>query len=150
MPVSQSQGVYCEIEADSEPLVVVGDYEQLLRAATNLAATALNYTPEGGNVKLRVFPFDSEAVLEVWDEGVGIAEGDIGSLFERFTRLDGASAHNPRGAGLGLAIAKSIVELHNGEITVASKLGKGSVFSLRLPMAENERGAKESLSGLQT
>ncbi|MBR3746417.1 MAG: sensor histidine kinase, partial [Selenomonadaceae bacterium] len=87
----------------------------------------------GGSVHVRFESADeSKAVISVADSGIGIAEEDLGKVFERFYRVDNARSREMGGNGLGLAIASEIVKLHDGKISVASRLGEGTKFTVEL------------------
>ena len=94
---------------------------------------ALRYTPSGGTVTVRLHSADQEVSIAVEDTGHGIEPEHIPHLFERFYRTDWARSKDAAGTGLGLPIVKEITEAHGGTITVTSQVGKGSVFTLRLP-----------------
>ena len=109
------------------------DLNKLHRALTNLVVNALNYTPEGGTVRLTCHREKSHIMIEVQDNGIGIHEDDQQLIFERFYRADKARSSRTGGSGLGLPIAKRIIEAHGGEITVKSEPNHGSMFTVRLP-----------------
>jgi signal transduction histidine kinase len=113
---------------------VHADAEALRRALLILIDNAAKYTPEGGLVRLDLSANDGFAKLSVTDTGIGIAQADLPHIFDRFWRADKARSRSQGGAGLGLSIAKWIAETHAGSITVASEVGKGSVFCLCLPL----------------
>ena len=117
------------------PASVIGDAAALRRAALNLVENAVKYTPAGGKVELSLSCGDGHAMLTVRDTGAGIDPSDTGRIFEPFVRLDTARARDTGGAGLGLAIARSIVVSHGGTLSVESTLGAGSRFTIRLPLA---------------
>jgi heavy metal sensor kinase len=117
------------------PASVIGDAAALRRAALNLVENAVKYTPAGGKVELSLSCADGHAVLTVRDTGAGIDPSDTERIFEPFVRLDAARARDTGGAGLGLAIARSIVVSHGGTLSVESTLGAGSLFTIRLPLA---------------
>ena len=123
------------VHLDVQPLPLTGDGGRIGQCATNLLANAITYNLPGGRVDVSVRPDGSEAVLEVADTGVGIADADRPHLFERFFRADKSRARGPSagGNGLGLAICKSIVESHGGRISVAGNNDGGSTFTVRLP-----------------
>lgn len=126
--------VSIEIQAP-EPLWVTGDALALERICWNLADNALRYSPAGETVTLRLERAGASASLQVEDEGLGISAEHLPHLFERFYRVDKARARQDGGAGLGLAIVKALVTAHGGEVRVASTVGKGSVFTVLLPLA---------------
>lgn len=125
---------------DIDQVLVCGDRDRLKQVALNLLANAVKYTPEGGAVRVDLSKDGAGAVLSVQDNGPGIAEEDLPHIFERFYRGDKARhrAGDGTGFGLGLSIAYWIVRNHGGEITVDSKLGKGTTFHLRLPLADED------------
>lgn len=100
----------------------------------NLVDNAIKYTGEGGKVEISVSPNNGDAVLEVADSGVGIPSEAIGHVFERFYRVDKARSRQMGGAGLGLSIVKSICNAHQGRVSVESTEGKGSRFTVELPL----------------
>jgi two-component system, OmpR family, sensor kinase len=107
------------------------DRDQVRQVASILLDNAVKYTPEGGNVEVRVWEEDGWATLEVSDTGVGIAEDQVPLVFERFHRADPSRTEG--GVGLGLSIARQIAESHGGEIRVRSRPSEGSTFTLLLP-----------------
>jgi signal transduction histidine kinase len=94
----------------------------------------VKFTPAGGTAEVRVFAAGPSAVVEVADEGIGIAPADQARLFERFFRTRAAEERAIQGTGLGLSIAKAIVEAHKGTIAVRSELGAGTTFRVELPI----------------
>ncbi|GAA4369788.1 sensor histidine kinase [Nocardioides caricicola] len=116
-----------------ETMVVVGDGQRIAQVVDNLVSNAVKYTLSGGAVQVRLAADDGQAVLEVADTGLGIHPSDVAQLFNRFFRSREAESRAIAGAGLGLSIAKDIVEGHGGRIEVESELGQGSVFRVRLP-----------------
>jgi signal transduction histidine kinase len=101
----------------------------------NIVTNAIKYTPRGGTVSISLAQDDEAVTISVRDTGIGIAAGDLPHIFERFWRADPARSRtgDRPGVGLGLAITKWIVEAHGGSISVQSRPGRGSVFTVRLP-----------------
>jgi heavy metal sensor kinase len=114
---------------------VRGDPTALRRALLNLVENAIKYTPPGGKVELGLAIGNGMAVVTVSDTGIGLDPADADRIFEPFVRLDAARARDTGGAGLGLAIARSIAVAHGGTLSVESRPGAGSRFVLRLPLA---------------
>jgi two-component system, OmpR family, sensor kinase len=114
---------------------VVGDPELLRTVVANLVSNAIQYNREGGHVSVTLATEDGHARLDVADTGIGIPADDVMRVFERFYRADKARARRQGGAGLGLALAKWIVDAHHGEISCASVVGEGTRFTVRLPRA---------------
>ena len=133
--LGQPAGVSLRIDTAS-PATVRGDTVALTRALRNLVENAVKYTPPGGKVELGLTTADGVAALTVSDTGIGIAASDTERIFEPFVRLDAARARDTGGAGLGLAIARSIAIAHGGTLSVESRPGAGSRFVLRLPLAQ--------------
>ncbi|HPB29903.1 MAG TPA: ATP-binding protein [Candidatus Sumerlaeota bacterium] len=106
----------------------------LSRAVGNILANAVRYTENGGTITLRCRTGENRMLIEVEDTGIGIPAQDIDRIFERFYRVDKARSIKLGGTGLGLSIARHIVEAHSGRITVTSAPGKGSIFTIHLPM----------------
>jgi two-component system sensor histidine kinase SenX3 len=113
---------------------VRGSESLLFRLIFNLGENAIKYTPTGGAVTITLDRENDKAVLAVTDTGPGIASEEQERIFDRFFRGDRARSRG--GAGLGLALARSIVLVHNGQITVESIPGKGSTFRVTLPLVE--------------
>ncbi len=107
-----------------------GDEDKLSEVVNNLLNNAIKYTPEKGEVTLRVFPSDNFVKIEVQDTGEGIPADKLDKIFDKFERF----SKSGNGSGLGLAIAKDIIELHGGKIWAESKLGEGSKFITVLPL----------------
>jgi PAS domain S-box-containing protein len=128
----QAEGKHIRLISDlqTEPLVVNIDPIRIRQVADNLILNAINYTPEGGQIRVRAFAEGHVVILHVQDTGIGIAEEDIPRLFEPFYRASSTG----KGVGLGLTISKNIIDLHGGKITVESQVGQGSTFSVRLPL----------------
>jgi signal transduction histidine kinase len=114
---------------------VRGDETQLTSMFTNLVDNAVKYTPAGGRVEV-VGGFEGpEIVIRIADTGIGIPEGKLSRIFERFYRVDKARSKATGGTGLGLSIVRHVAENHGGRVTVESTLGEGSVFTVHLPRA---------------
>jgi heavy metal sensor kinase len=130
-PMAEAEGL--ALALSSAPVRVRGDREQLGEVVSNLIANSVRYNRPGGRIAVDCARENGSAVLRVSDTGVGIPEHAIPQLFDRFYRVDGARARRHGGAGLGLAIARAVVEVHGGAIDVESRLGEGSRFTVRLP-----------------
>ncbi len=115
-------------------LYLLGNVSQVRRVFRNLIDNALHYTPSGGKIEVRTSIIKTNLGVEVEDTGIGIAPEDLERVFDRFWRANQSRSYRDNGSGLGLAISKAIVENHGGSITVTSKLGIGSCFSVRLPL----------------
>ncbi len=117
-------------------LLVRGMPEELLMAVGNVYANAIKYTPDGGSVRVSLERVGKHVVLEVADTGIGIAAGDLATLFDEFDRSSNPDAKRRPGSGLGLAIVKRVMARHHGRVEVESELGEGSTFRLVVPAWE--------------
>lgn len=122
-----------ELSTDQAP--VMADATAVERMMIALLDNAVKYTPDGGCVWLRSYLENECVVVEVQDTGIGIAEKDLPNIFERFYRAEQSRTRTIGGAGLGLSIAKWVAETHQGSISVMSRVGEGSQFRVRLPLA---------------
>ncbi|MBK9750504.1 MAG: PAS domain S-box protein [Chloroflexi bacterium] len=113
--------------------VIQADEQRLRQVIDNLLSNAIKYSPEGGEIRVGGYFTDDTVSVFVKDQGVGISEADQERVFERFFRVDGKLSRRTQGTGLGLFLARSIVEAHGGQITVESQPGKGSTFTFTLP-----------------
>jgi two-component system, OmpR family, phosphate regulon sensor histidine kinase PhoR len=120
---------------DLQPVSMRGDRAQLGLLLSNLLDNALRHTPAKGSVCVRLEAAESRAVIQVADSGEGIPAAELSRVFERFYRVDKARARRTGGTGLGLAIVRHVAEAHGGTVTVDSELGRGSTFTVTLPVA---------------
>jgi two-component system phosphate regulon sensor histidine kinase PhoR len=138
--LARERGVTIDIEAPAEPLVVIGDRDELTRVFENLIENALKYGGRGKRVDITLERAEAaegagEAVVVVRDYGAGIAPEHLPRLTERFYRVDVGHSRAEGGTGLGLALVKHIVNRHRGRLTIESTLGEGAAFSVRLPLS---------------
>ncbi len=132
---ADSKGIRLVVEQESPDLQVRADEEGTRQILNNLINNAVNYTPAGGTVTVAWHPDGATAVIEVRDTGIGIAGEHLPRLFERFYRVDKARSRELGGTGLGLSIVKHLAQSFGGGVVVESKLGRGSIFTVRLPRA---------------
>ena len=130
-PLAEEKGVV--LHAELAPAHCCGDARQLDQVVSNLLDNALHYNRDGGHVSVRTYQEATWAILTVSDTGVGIAEEHLPLIFERFYRADQARTGGGGRSGLGLAIAKAVVDAHGGAIEVRSRSGEGAVFTVRVP-----------------
>ncbi len=136
-PVAEDRQLDLSVSLDASRLVNVrGDFTTLRRLLWILLDNALKYTQAPGRIDVVLSANSQQATVEVRDSGVGISAADLPHIFDRFYRAD-PSRSNIDGAGLGLAIAKWIAEMHHADLTVASELQRGTVFQLVLPVCPN-------------
>jgi len=129
------------VELNPKDITVEADPDLLERAIGNLVDNAIKYTPDEGTVRLRASAAPEAVLLVVEDNGVGIPEKDIPRIFERFYRVDKSRSREMGGTGLGLAIVKHVAQLHGGAVSVQSRVGYGSTFTLRLPPGSDHKTA---------
>lgn len=125
-------GVTVKFAEKYEPKFVFADKAKISQVLTNLIANSINYSTENGKTIIRFYEVNQTLMTEVSDNGIGIEEKSIPRLFERFYRVEQSRNRNEGGSGLGLAICKHIIESHNENIAVKSKIGVGSTFSFSL------------------
>jgi len=125
------------IEVGGDPAVVLGDHDLLVTVVRNLLDNAVAYSEAGTRIGVGTTVREAEGVVEivVVDQGIGIPPEALSRLFERFYRVDPARSRDTGGTGLGLSIVKHVVADHGGEVTVWSEPGRGSTFTVRLPLA---------------
>jgi heavy metal sensor kinase len=131
--LAEARGVSLELKS-VEPVIVQGDREHLRRLLLNLVDNAIKYTPVGGRVSLSLHHDDTWATLCVADTGIGLAPDEHERIFQRFYRAPAAMSQAEEGSGLGLCIARSIAQAHGGRIQVDSAPGRGSAFTVLLPL----------------
>ncbi|MDP4182738.1 MAG: ATP-binding protein [Bacillota bacterium] len=118
------------------PLKIYADMDKIRQVLINLISNAVKYTPEGGKISIDVSSNSKNAKITVKDTGLGISNEDLPFIFERFYRADKSRTRTTGGAGIGLAIVKTIIDAHKGNITVKSELKKGSEFAVTLPLCQ--------------
>jgi CheY-like chemotaxis protein/anti-sigma regulatory factor (Ser/Thr protein kinase) len=138
-PLASKKSIHLESHVDGAGQVPA-DAGKLKQMLLNLASNAIKFTNEGGHVTISASRLADVLDFSVSDTGIGIAAADQGHLFEEFHQLDSSISRSQEGTGLGLALTKRFVELHGGAVSVVSELGKGSTFTLRLPLVQ--RGAE--------
>ncbi len=133
-PAAADRELDLAVEVPGEPVRAFIDGDRMQQVLHNLLENAIRYTDPGGKIRVRLTAQPAEASIEVRDTGIGIPRPDLPFVFERFFRSDRARRAYHGGSGLGLSIARWIVEAHKGTIAVESEVGKGTVFTVRLPL----------------
>jgi signal transduction histidine kinase len=133
-PIAAKKAIRIKAELDAAGQVRA-DAGKLRQMLLNLVSNAVKFTPKGGRVTIGAQRLADTVEISVSDTGIGIAKSEFEHLFEEFRQFDSDIALEQHGTGLGLALTKRFVELHGGEIRLASEVGKGSVFTLSLPLA---------------
>ena len=137
-PLARENGIELDCQA-KESLEVNGDALKLQQVVYNIIDNAIKYTPRGGEVHCTLVRSGKKAVIRVSDTGVGIPAEDLPHIFDRFYRVDKARSRETGGTGLGLSIVKQFVLLHGGTIDATSELGKGTTFTIELPLAARKQ-----------
>jgi signal transduction histidine kinase len=133
-PAAADRQMELDVSTPPVPVYVFADSGRMQQVLHNLVENALQYTESGGRIQVRVAAAPGEALLSVSDTGVGIPADDLPYVFERFFRSKRSRRANPGGSGLGLSIVRWIVEAHKGRVTAESTPGRGSTFTVRLPV----------------
>ena len=132
---AKKKQIKLRLKNNSKSFLIKADPAKISQVLTNLLVNSINYGKEKGETTISFFDLDENVLVEVADNGRGIAEEHLTRLFERFYRIDKGRSRADGGSGLGLAIVKHILEAHNQTINVRSALNKGSVFSFTLKRA---------------
>jgi signal transduction histidine kinase len=132
-PRAVEKGLRYAVDVETEPLLLAGFEDSLERMIMNLISNAVKYTPSGGTVSVKAGCEHGEIALEVSDTGIGIPEEAMSRIFSEFYRAKNAKSTNVDGTGLGLVIVKDVVEQHGGRISVRSRVGEGTTFTISLP-----------------
>jgi signal transduction histidine kinase len=133
-PLYETRYLHMDTQLPDPPLLIWGDASRIWQILYNLINNAVKYTPERGRVQIQVAPEAEQVVLRVSDSGRGMTPKQLTRLFDLYYRTDEAKASNVLGSGLGLYIVKMLVEAHEGKVSVASELGKGTTFIVHLPL----------------
>jgi signal transduction histidine kinase len=134
-----------ELQFDLAPGLprVRADRNRVIQVLLNLLSNAYRYTPAGGTITIAVHALEDEVQVDVADTGIGIPAKDQESIFERFYRADHPVVRQQAGTGLGLPIARSLIEMHGGRLWLCSKVNEGSTFSFTLPLSKEETALPE-------
>jgi signal transduction histidine kinase/ActR/RegA family two-component response regulator len=134
-PTAEAKGIQIEVDFEPEPVAVSGDSNRLQQVFWNLLSNAIKFTPAGGKVTVHLRHVDSEVEIEVADTGQGITAEFLPFVFDRFRQADSTSTRQHGGLGLGLAIARHLIEIHGGNIEAKSHgEGQGATLTVRLPL----------------
>ena len=138
-------GQTLKVTLPSEPIVINGDLARLAQVISNLLINAAKYTGSDGQIQLSAFQERDEVVVSVKDDGIGIAAEHLSRVFEMFSQVPSAKSHSDGGLGIGLSLARGLVEMHGGRLNAYSAgLGKGSEFVVRLPLTNGTRSPEVS------
>jgi PAS domain S-box-containing protein len=139
-PIAEAKNIQIQMIIDSNAGSVYGDFERLQQVIWNLLSNAVKFTPEDGQIDVKLKKIGSNVEITVSDTGQGIKREFLPQIFGRFTQADSSTTRGQGGMGLGLAIVKSIVEFHGGSVVVVSEgEGKGATFTVSLPVLQKKR-----------
>jgi len=142
-PLAEAKNIRVDAVVDDRPVLVLADNDRLLQVMTNLLSNGVKFTPRGGTIRLECTRRDPAACIIVSDTGQGIAPETLPFIFERFRQADSSTTRRHAGLGLGLTIARHLVDLHGGSITAHSRgEGLGASFTVVLPRASATQGAE--------
>lgn len=148
LPRAHARGLALELEPGGEPVPVHADHERIIQVCLNLIDNAIKFTESGGRITLRV-----EALAGRWgrvtvsDTGIGIPAAEQEKVFRRFYQVDNTSTRRRGGMGIGLALCRELLKLHDGEITVSSREGAGATFIFTIPLADGPGAGRAPESG---
>src|SRR5262249_28185233 len=131
----------------SAPIWLCGDLTRLAQVVSNLLNNAAKYTPEGGNIELSVASDDTEVVIRVVDDGVGISREVLPELFQLFAQVNRTRDRAQGGLGIGLSLVMNLVQMHGGKVDATSEgLGRGATFTVRLPILVEDAPEARAIS----
>lgn len=133
LPLARNKGIRLTFEPAFVPCYAEVDRDKIVQVLSNIVSNAIKYTPEGGNIYIRISYNVEWTVIRCEDDGIGVSEQDLPYIFNRLYRADKSRSRFSGGVGLGLSIAKALAEAHNGTIQAESQLGVGSVFTITIP-----------------
>ena len=147
--LSNKKFISYNFDFPKEKLMVYFDREKLEKIIANLLSNAIKYTPDFGKINVRVHSKNDKVIIEVEDNGIGIPEDEMEFVFNRYYRVNSKESKKNKGTGIGLSLTKELVTLHKGEIELESKVGKGAVFKIHLPLGKEHLDESEIIeSGL--
>ncbi|WP_297097509.1 ATP-binding protein [uncultured Draconibacterium sp.] len=130
---AEEKNIFMRFSSESQSYEIEFDPEKLASIVSNLLSNAIKFTPDGGQISMKVYQQDEKICFEVKDNGIGIPPEKQETIFDRFYQVEGGSTRKEGGAGIGLAITRELVQLLDGTISVRSNTGVGTVFTVKLP-----------------
>jgi signal transduction histidine kinase len=140
---AKRQDVMLVLNVPHELPPILADPERITVVFQQLVGNAIKFSPNGGQVQVRLTEQYDCIQVAVSDQGIGIPSSQVDRIFDRFYQIDSSSKRRFEGVGLGLSVTKRIVEAHGGQISVRSKLGKGSIFYFTLPKSRQQQNPAE-------
>jgi signal transduction histidine kinase len=143
--IAEPKKIDLSLEFDFDLPLVYADIGMMEKVLQNLLDNAIKFTPDGGNITIKLSPQKEEILLSVKDTGAGINSKDLPHIFDRYQKAERTNMHDNVGLGLGLAIVKKILEVHNISIDVKSAKGEGTAFSFKIPIYKAKKSANKEL-----
>lgn len=143
LPYVETRNLEVIFDTTEEEIIMNIDCDKIERVLLNLLSNAIKFSNKGGTIRVNLIKNDDILRIEVEDNGIGIKEDNLHNIFDKFVQLDSTMTRKNEGTGIGLSIVKSFVELHNGNISVESKINEGSIFTVDLPIVNEEIEYKE-------
>lgn len=131
---AKEKGLYVEFDTEDEEIITAMDVEKIDRITFNLLSNAVKFTKKGGSIFVNIYREEERVLISVRDTGIGIPNDKIDKVFDRFIQVEDTLIKTHEGSGIGLAIVKSLVEMHQGSISVTSNVGVGTEFIVELPI----------------
>lgn len=135
-PLADKKSIFIDKKLNPDQ-TIFADFQKIRQVLYNLLSNAIKYSPEKGTIEVSAEFNNNNFTIEVKDNGIGIAPEDQRKIFEKFVQLENAYTKKESSTGLGLTITKEFVEMHKGEVTINSAIGKGTIFVVKIPMANN-------------
>ncbi|MFC1574405.1 ATP-binding protein, partial [Candidatus Latescibacterota bacterium] len=145
-PEFEKKGLHFDYETVSDEIFLLGDRDKIIEVLTNIISNAIKFTPDGGSITVSLATDNNTGTLAIKDTGTGIAKENIPKVFDRFSQLENIE-HHSEGTGLGMTIAKSIIDHHGGSIRIESEPGKGTTVFFSLPLAQKPPEPLQSTHG---
>jgi signal transduction histidine kinase/ligand-binding sensor domain-containing protein/AraC-like DNA-binding protein len=142
---AERKRITLKFNSDEEEIVAYIDKDKIEKIVINLLSNAFKFTPQGGKIEFDVIRTDKNIEISVSDTGIGMSPDRIEKIFDRFYQVDSSHTREQEGTGLGLALTKELVELHKGKIRVESSEGKGSTFTVTLPLGKDHLKPEETI-----
>jgi len=140
-----NKGLSFQFDTDTEELIIACDADQIERVILNLLSNAIKFTPQGGSIFVNLHDGGDWVQISVKDTGIGIPKEEQASIFERFKQANRSLSRDHTGSGIGLSLIKSIIEMHQGRISLTSEVNQGSTFTVELPVRRVEEKGQEQM-----
>ena len=147
VPYIEQKGISLQFDTDVEEKIMGCDVDQMERVILNLLSNSIKFTKYGGKIMVNFYDKGNNILIIIKDTGIGIPKNKLHMIFERFGQVDKSLARNHEGSGIGLSLVKSIVEMWGGNISIESEYGKGSTFTIEIPvtvLSEKNSYSKEN------